>query len=385
MTANVLLRIFSLVLIGSFTTMNSSLAEERCAFRSGYPGTAFLNPNRHFAGMFRILLNPPDLRDPAAVRRHLVLSETWADIIMRQVPEKSGGLCGAIILPEVFPEMRVSLIVYRTASQIDREKSICTRALEDSLRFSLPNDDLVKRAAKRNALFNQPAQPDPGATTVDAGSDATNILLASLPSIYEKGSLLHLLSAVEWTAYASVDAAKLRAWIQGQRSPERAMLESISHCLPPRGDIALSSGAPPERSEAGILPAGEINLTRSPGGPVPAGPLRYAVVVGDPDEPPSRLGPFEVDAKYCGREHVFSTGDESSPYLTLAVRPRCATTGVYDLDSWTMIYCDPADCTSEGVEQAVMSAIASDPEVLDFARRSSNTAIPRGPYLVTIK
>jgi hypothetical protein len=50
-----------------------------------------------------------------------------------------------------------------------------------------------------------------------------------------------------------------------------------------------------------------------------------------------------------------------------------------------MIYCDPADCTSEGVEKAVMSAIASDTEVLDFARRSSNTAIPRGPYLVTIK
>lgn len=266
--------------------------------------------------------------------------------------------------------MRVSLIVNRTASQIDRERSICTQALEDSLRLSLPNDDLVKQAARRNTLFSQPAQPDHGAAMLDSGSDAANILQASLPLIYEKGSLLHVLSAVEWTAYASADAGDLRAWIQGQMSSERAMLESMPHCLPPRGDIGLSSGAPPERSEAGILPAGEINLTRSPGGPVPAGPLRYAVVVGDPDQPPSRLGPFEVDAKHCRREHAFSIGDESSPRFTVTVRPRCTIAGVYDLDFWTMIYRDPADCTSEGVEKAVMSAIASDPEILEFARRS---------------
>jgi hypothetical protein len=50
-----------------------------------------------------------------------------------------------------------------------------------------------------------------------------------------------------------------------------------------------------------------------------------------------------------------------------------------------MIYCNPVDCASEGVEKAVMAAIASDPEVMDFARRSSTTAIPRGPYLITIK
>jgi len=130
--------------------------------------------------------------------------------------------------------------------------------------------------------------------------------------------------------------------------------------------------------ESGILPAGEIHLSRGPGGPLPAGPLRYAVVVGDTDQPPSLAAASEVSAKYCNREHSFSIGDGSSPHVSVTVRPRCRTMSVHDLDSWILIYCDPADCASEPIDKAVMAAIASDPDVLDFARRSSGTAIPRG-------
>jgi hypothetical protein len=92
-----------------------------------------------------------------------------------------------------------------------------------------------------------------------------------------------------------------------------------------------------------------------------------------------------VKAKYCNGEHAFSIGDGSSPRVTVSAQPRCFSTSVYDLDSWSIIYCDPADCTSEATEKAVMTAIAGDPDVLDFARRSAATAVPRGPYLVTIK
>ncbi len=185
---------------------------KKCDLRAGYPIT--VQPNQHFAGMFRIALNPPDFRDPVAVQRHLVLSETWADTVMREMSGKAGGLCGALILPYAFPDLRVSLIVYRTASRIDREKSVCTQALEDILQHSQPNDQLIEQAAKRNALFNQPSQPDPGAAALEPVSDAANILDAALPLIYERNSLLHALTSLGWRAFGTVD-------VQSQRSPER--------------------------------------------------------------------------------------------------------------------------------------------------------------------
>jgi hypothetical protein len=372
-----------LALIGSFAIASRCLSEERkCILRVG---NFDLQPNEHFAGMFRIPLNPPDFRDPAAVQRHLVLSETWGDIILREVRGKPAGLCGAIAIVDPFPDLRVVMKVHRTGSQIDREKVICTHALEDFLQHFQPNDELIKLAAKRNALFNQPLQPDVGATVLEPLADAANILQAAVPLIYQNFSLLHTLTSVEWSAFATVDAADLRAWIQSQRSPERPLLESIPRCLPPRDDLNAHSVSSRERSESGISAAGEINLARSPAGPLAAGPLRYAVVVGNPDEPPSSAVGSEVQTKYCNREHSFSIGDDSSPHTSVTVRPRCQTLDVYGLDSWTMIYCNPVDCASEGVEKAVMAAIASDPEVMDFARRSSTTAIPRGPYLITIK
>jgi hypothetical protein len=113
--------------------------------------------------------------------------------------------------------------------------------------------------------------------------------------------------------------------------------------------------------------------------------LRYAVVVGDPDQPPGFAVKSEVETKYCNREHTFTIDDDSTQPVSVTVRPSCQTTSLFDLDSWTIIYCDPADCASEGLEKAVMAAIASDPEVLNFARKSSDTTTPRGPYLVAIK
>ena len=332
--------------------------------------------------MFRIPLNPPDFRDPTAVQRHLVLSETWADIILREMRGKPVGLCSAIAILDPFPDLRVFLTVNRTASQIDREKTVCTLALEDFLQHFQPNDELIKLAAKRNVFLKRPS---PASGDRPEIADADRILEAALPLIYEKGSLLHALTSVEWSVFGAVDPIDFRNWIQSQRSPERTLLESISRCLPPRDDLSSPAVAPRERSESGILPAGQINLARGPDGPLAAGPLRYAAIVGNPNEPPSVLVASEVEAKYCSLEHTFSIGDESSPHTSVTVRPRCQTLSVYDLDSWSIIYCDPADCASERIEKFVMAAIASDPKVLDFARRSSNTTIPRGPYLIAIK
>ena len=380
MPGNLLFKIFALVLIGSFTTASSSLSEEgKCVFRDG---NFSLQPNEQFAGLFRVALNPPDFQDPVAIQRHLVFSETWAGIIMEEISKKAGGLCGAIPIPYRLPDLRVFLIVNRTASQIDREKSICAHALEDILQRSQPNEELIRRAAKRNASFVKPLPPSSDQPEAD---DAATISEAALPLIYEKGSVLHALASVEWTSFAAVDAAEFRAWIQSQRLPERPLIEPISRCLPPRGELDTSTAAPGELPESRISPAGQISLSRSPGGSIPAGPLRYTVIVGDLVDPPDASIPSEVTTKYCNREHTFPMTGDFSSYPAVTVRLRCSHFSVQSFELWNIIYCDPADCVSEGVEKAVAAAVARDPEVLDFARRSSNTATPRGPYLVAIK
>ncbi len=373
-------KILALALIGSLMTVNSSLSEEaNCVLRVGnFP----LNPNEQFAGLFRVQLHPPGSSDRAALQRHLIFLETWEYIILREMPGRAGGLCGAIAISYRFPDMSVFLTVNRTASRIDREKAYCRYLLEDFLQHSEPSDEVIRNAAELNAFFRKPL---PASGDRPEIGDAGKILEAALPLIYEKGSLLHTLTSVEWTSFTAVDGADFRTWIRSQRSPERPLLESIPRCLPPRDELDGLSIAPRERSESGILPAGEINLSRGPDGPILAGPLRYAVIVGNPGDPPGALVASEVETRYCNREHTFSIGGGSSPHLTVTARPRCLPTSVQDLDSWSIIYCDPADCVSEGTEKAVMTAIASDAEVLDFARRSAATAVPRGPYLVTIK
>jgi hypothetical protein len=367
------LRTFALVLTGLLSTAFPSTAEEaKCIPRHGnFP----LGPNEHFAGLFRVPLHSPDLNDREAIRRHLIFLETWSDIILKEMPL----LCGALAIPIRFPDLRVFLKVSRTGVKVDREIAYCRFVLEDYLQHSKPGDEIIKQAAESNAYFREPKPVSNGRTEF---SDAGAILQAALPLIYEKGSLLHTLTSLEWTSFASVDGAEFRAWLASQRLPKRPLLESMERCLPPRDRPDEFSTVPRERAESPILPPGEIDLSRGPDGPLRSGPLRYAVIVGNPDEPPVGMVASEVKVKYCNREHVFSIGGELT---SVKARPRCVSTEVYDLDAWTLIYCDPADCTSEDTEKAVMSVVAHDAEVLDFAQRSAATTAPRGPYFVTIK
>jgi len=158
----------------------------------------------------------------------------------------------------------------------------------------------------------------------------------------------------------------------------------MPHCLPQHGDLASSDDVPDARSKSGVLPPGEIHLSRNGDWPLPPGPLRYAVVVGNPVEPPAGLLPLDRTEKYCSQYHTFTVEDDASPFL-LTVRPSCDPIFVFDLDAWIMILCDPHDCTSERFDRAVARAIAADPKIQDLARRSSNTGLPRGPYLIVIK
>jgi hypothetical protein len=331
--------------------------------------------------MFRIPLNPPDFRDPAAIQRHVLFSRAWASIILEKVPDRSRLLCGALTTSDQFPDLRVFVIVYRTGSQIDREKVICAHALQEVVQDYRPTDELAARAIRETRYFRQPSAASGGAADIE---DAMNILNAAFPLIYARGSLLHILTSLEVKALQAVEVSDFRAWIESQRTPERVMLEAVPRCLS-RDELDAPPAAPRERSESAILPAGEIKLSRSPAGPLPAGPLRHAVIVSLPGGPLGAAVMPEVYTHYCNREHLFTIGDEASRPVQVTVRTRCMETALFGLDAWALIGCDRSDCVSEPVEKAVTAAIARDPEVLDFARDGADPATPRGPYLVTIQ
>ncbi len=162
-------------------------------------------------------------------------------------------------------------------------------------------------------------------------------------------------------------------------------MEAISRCVPPPGEFDVFTVAPYELPESRVLPSGQISLSRSPGGSIPTGPLRSAVIVGESVDPPDAMIWSDVKNKYCDREHTFAMTDDSSSYPAVTVRLPCSGVSVQAFEAWSIFYCDPEDCVSERVEKDVAAAVARDPEILDFARRSSVTATPRGPYLVEIK
>jgi len=374
--------IVALGLVGFVMTTNPALSQLECNPRAGYPPVLY--ENEHFAGLFRIALNPPDLQDRAAVQRHLVLAEIWGRVIRKEMLARTRGLCSAHFEVQGFPDSRVALVVNRTAGRIDQEKSSCTQVLEDILQHFQPTDELVKYAVEELESTRQPSDVRDGELENSVGIDALNVSNAILPLIYDKKSLLHALVSAGTISYSAVGAMELRAWIQGQRSPDRAMLEEMAHCVLPHRDPVSSDDVPDARLKSGILPPGEIHLPRSENWMLPPGPLRYAVVIGNPVKPPIGLFPPGVAKKYCWRDHTFTVEDDTQAYL-LTVRPRCNSILLLDLDAWVFIYCDPKDCTSERAEKAVMTGIARDPEILDFARQSSNTTMPRGPYLIIIK
>jgi len=363
-------------------TTDSWASEERnCDLRAGYFQT---DSYRQFAGMFQIVLDPPHFGDYAAVQRHAAFARIWGGVISREIRGRSRGLCSALSSSPGFPDLRIFLAVNRTGSQIDREKAICTQALQDVARHLEPGEAVIKGAIDWYTAFAISIRPRPGGDAASPPTDAGNVSEIALQRIYEEGSPLHVLVMAQTSVFAA-DAESLRAWIRSQRQSPRFLLEAIPHCLQQGADLSKSANVPAARLESNILPPGEFSVSRSAAGPLPPGPLRYVVMIGDPAQPPGLIVRSEVSRKYCYQARTFSLGEESSERRSITVELRCSGNGFADLDFWNVIYCDPKDCASEPVERAVMTAVAADPEILDFARRSSTSAVPRGPYLITIK
>jgi hypothetical protein len=375
-----LFRSFLLALIGYLSTTQLSFsAEEKCTPRAGYFN---LQPGQHFAGMFRIPLDPTDFRSPSAAQHHLVFSVVWGQLLKAALVKATSRQCGAFMVPNPFPDLQVFLFGNQADGRIDQEKSVCPRALEDVLQHSQPDGDLIKQEAAKAASFREPAKPS--SRPLAATLDAANILEAAFPFVYKKDSLLHALASVAPDAYRSVDAADLRVWIQRQRSSGKIRLESISHCRPSDPDLSSGISGGRSRQPSEILPPSWISISRETERPIPPGPLRYAILMGR-DKTTASFANNELQPAFCNQERSFLNGDGSSLQVPVTVRLRCLDRTLYDLDNWSLIYCDPNDCTSERTEKAVITAAAGDPAISSLAIKNLDTEPQRELYLITIK
>lgn len=383
MSSNTLIKALAFALIGIVGTMGPSLSDDSCKPREGYPHS--FEQNEHLVGMFHVALQAPDIGDPEAVRRHAALSWIWAGLLRAELPKSTRMSCAGWVVDLGFPGIRAAVKASQAFGRASRNDAHCVNALETLLQKFEPGDELIKHWTRFAAMIDQPFRSDDAPARSKAMHDARAILVSAWSEIYVKGSLLHSLATVDYAAIAKVEPADFRAWMTSQRRPERRLLEPIPHCFPLPRNLPPSERIPPKRPESGILPPGEINLSRTAIARLVAGPLRHAVIIGAPDGPPTLAVVSEVEAKYCGREHTFEVGEDASSPMTITVRLRCDHLTLSDLDLWNVIYCEPAECVSEHVERAVAAAITKDPEILEFVRLGANGPTPRGPYLVTVR
>ena len=363
-------RLFATVAVAIAMTGSLGASENDCKLRAGYFN---LPLGQDFVGMFEIKLRLPDFGDLIASQRHAGYVMIWGHALADDLNRTTGGRCTAFFTPYPFPNLRTFLMGDKNYKDA---KSACQRALDSILQNRQADDIKTQRAISMMLLGTEPARPS-DKTISSAILDATNILNATLKQIYAPNSILHALVSIPWRELRSITPAKHQNWVQDQVAGQRLHSDLIPPCLPSpqqRGwvpDPAAISLA--ELSE--VLPRGEIKLRREDG-PIPAGPLRYAIIVSDLSRLEITGGAFDLR---CDQNNSFSFADSSGARQT--VRLRCISTTVFDLDSWTIVFCDPDDCASQQKENATITAFANE---LGVSKALSGSLRARGPYMVTI-
>jgi hypothetical protein len=333
--------------------------------------------------MFHIPLEPPDYKDPAFIQRHLVFAAIWARLLGTELSVQTRGVCSGFIRPYPFPDLRASIVIHGSSSNIDAEKTLCARALRNILVSWQPSLESVNQSARveaQNILTGREY------AVGNSFFNASHILLSVLPLIYQESTLLHSLATIDPERYRSLAVDDFTAWLRSQRSSGRYGIISISHCLP-EGDFeraAEETAIHNLRNLSEIAAPGKIKLPRDDNGPIAKSPLRRLVVIGNANEPSNIQISSPAVIKYCERQHSITLDDASMPPRVKAVRIKCVRESVYDLDTWIALFCEPQDCPSTQEQEVAATAIASDPDTLMHAQGNLPYGRGRGPYLIEI-
>ncbi len=361
-----------LVFLFFLVCTHDALSGEKCEYPDALGNALTAPPNR--ASEFRITLGIKDYHSTQVVQRHLVYATVWARLLTNELISQTDDSCSAVIAPALFPDLRVYLIVAQRQTSAVSDASHCEHSLENVARWQ-PSVDLIfaaglaegKRISQR---FSNPA----GYTTV-----ADNILKTALVRIYAPETLMHALVSVEPSAFFALDVTDFQNWLRLQQSANQFTVSPIVICGPnddPKGPSVSHSS---ERLPYSSLAAPEfIKLSTKDTGPISLPTLHHVVIVGDKNDIANVPHSLLAIDEYCNREHVFAN-------QTQATRIRCFEEMAHNIDAWTVLFCDPDDCSSEAAAKAVMKAVAQDQRVITSAEQGTMNDQPRGPYLIDVE
>lgn len=343
---------------------------EKCEFPD--PIGSKLIPTENRGGEYRIKLSIGDLSSADLIRRHLINATVFARLLMTKLVVDTDGSCRTVILSSLFPDLRAYVVDNRPAASANVGLSRCGAALV-KVAQSQPTLEAIKAAAAEEARWAS-------FWISQGGTYATvaKIFESAVGQIYAPDSFTHALVSVAVSAYSSFDTEEFLKWLRTQQVEGGPAVSDIAICgrdVDPRN---ARVDHPWERLPvSGLTGPSVIKLSTRNIGPVAIPALRHVVIVGDEVAAagvPSSSPAFDG---YCNQEHAFSKVG--------AARIRCFAMSDRGLAPWIVLFCDPSDCSSESMAEAVMAMVAEDSTVIANGKDSAVNGQPRGPFVIDVE
>lgn len=368
----------------------AALASDQCELPDGM--SSFVRPTSRVEE-FRIALTPPDYASAEAVRRHFLLSTAWAAALEAEIAARSQGSCDATIRPSLFPDLRASLVGYRSAKgQSDYYDAVCVPLLQEVAGTWKPDESTAASAlAKVSSAAARWGKGSALASRSYPFPSMDSMLRLALARIYDSKSVMHALTSLDAAAaHQTLAAGSLAEWIARQQSGQQNVA-GLSIC--PTGPARL----PYYKKRVAAFPlsatasAPTVAIAHAEFGKDLPAAFRHLMVIGDerPSKAKSMVGyafsPYAValEEKYCNRRHstVVSGGPGQTRTITAEIKCQFAT--ILGYDDWMVVFCDAKDCASAREAEAFMNLIAADPD-MRAAKQSETDIKSRGPYRVSV-
>ncbi len=357
---------FGIALAALLFSCSFSLSKSDCEYRNVF-GLSFA-PEANHAGEFHVVLQPPDYQNDVSVQQHFIFSSVWGSAIRERLIKQTNSRCDAVLAKESFPNLRVFLIDRRPEVESTKSNAVpCDDELRSILNLSLSKDEIILSSSAEELIRK----------LLRLAVDQINISALvndALPEIYELGTFMRALFSVEPSSFGLIKIDEFFAWLTRQQDGHAIELRRLQFCEPGY-EFAADAARVANRPRSGVMPPGELSLPFRSSLPLSPSLRRFVIVGAGPALSYSPSSP-EAMRKYCNQVVTLSEGlDIGGPS---SARIKCRR-NLYFNDSWTVFYCDPADCTSAEITELVMKQIVNDRSLLSFGGQRT-----LGPYTVTV-
>lgn len=341
---------------------------EKCEYPDALGNTLVATGNR--AGEYRIALSIQNLRSADLVRRHLINATVLSRMSAAELVTETAGSCRAVITPSLFPDLRAFLIDSQSAASDDAGSSRCEVALVKLVQ-AMPTPAAASAAAAEEGRSKSSWMSNPTGTY----AIADNILESALGKIYAPDSLMHVLVSIDATAYSSFDTEGFVKWLRTQQIDGGPAVSNIAVC---GRDVDPNDPRVDHPSER--LPVSDVTVPRvitlstKSTGPISIPALRHVVIVGDRQVAANTPPTSSAISGYCNGAYAFGKVGTA--------RIRCVEMLVNSIAPWTLLFCDPSDCSTEFMAAAVMAPVASEPAIVASGKENAVNGEPTGPYLI---